>query len=64
MNEVFIGATNYMVVGDCNGIDTAPRGLEHMNALQRANVPNLRGKKHTLYTKFQVNVTLIHTEHT
>lgn len=45
MNEVFIGATNYMVVGNCNGVDTAPRGLKHMNALQRADVPDLRGRK-------------------
>lgn len=43
MNEVFIGATNYMVVSDCNGIHTASRGLEHMDTLQRTDVPDLKG---------------------
>lgn len=44
MNEVLIGATNYMVIGDCNGVHTASRGLEHMDTLQRTDVPDLRGK--------------------
>lgn len=45
MNEVLIGATNYMVVGDCNRVHTASRGLEDMHTLQRTDVPYLRGKR-------------------
>ncbi len=43
MNEVLVGATNYMMIGDCNGVHTASRGLEHMDTLQRTDVPDLRG---------------------
>lgn len=43
MNEVLVGATNYMMIGDCNGVHTASRGLEHMDTLQRTDVPDLKG---------------------
>lgn len=45
MNEVFICATNYVVVGDGNGVNAAPRGLEDVDTLERTNVPNLRNRK-------------------
>lgn len=41
VDEVFIGAADDVVVGDSNGVDTAPTGLQDMNTLQRADVPNL-----------------------
>lgn len=46
MDEVLIRATNYVVVGDRNRVNTAPRGLEDMYALKRTNVPNL-GERQT-----------------
>lgn len=42
MDEVFVRATDDVVVGDCDGVDAAPAGLEDVNALQRADVPDLR----------------------
>lgn len=42
MDEVFIGAAYDVVVGDGDGVDAAPAGLEHMNTLQRADVPDLK----------------------
>lgn len=59
MNEVLIGATNYMVVGDCNGVHTASRGLEHMHTLQRTDVPDLRGK--STQTISQKSISFIHS---
>lgn len=44
MNKVLVGATNYMMIGDRNGVHAASRGLEHMDTLQRTDVPDLRGK--------------------
>lgn len=41
VDEVFIGATDDVVVGDSNGVDAAPTGLQDMNTLQRADVPDL-----------------------
>lgn len=41
MDEVFISATDDVVVGDSNGVDAAPAGLQDVNTLQRADVPNL-----------------------
>lgn len=41
VDEVFIGATDDVVVGDSNGVDAAPTGLQDMNTLQRTDVPNL-----------------------
>lgn len=41
VDEVFISATDNVVVGDSNGVDTAPTGLQDMNTLQRADVPDL-----------------------
>lgn len=43
VDEVFIGATDDVVVGDSNGVDAAPTGLQDMNTLQRTDVPNLDG---------------------
>lgn len=40
--EVLVRATNYVVVGDSNGVNAAPGGLEDVYALKRTNVPNLR----------------------
>ena len=45
MDEVLIGAAHYVVVGDGDGVHAAPGGLEDMNTLQRANVPDLRRLK-------------------
>lgn len=45
MDEVFISATNDVVVGDGDGVDAAPAGLQDMNALQRPDVPNLTTRK-------------------
>lgn len=59
MYEVLIGATNYMVVGDCNGVHTASRGLEHMHTLQRTDVPDLRGK--SIQTISQKSISFIHS---
>lgn len=41
MDEVFIGATDDVVVGDGDGVDTATAGLQDVNTLQRSDVPNL-----------------------
>lgn len=47
MNEVFISATDDVVVGDGDGVDAAPAGLQDVNTLQRPDVPNLteRGRE-------------------
>lgn len=44
MDEVLIRAANYVVVGDSNGVNAAPRSLQDMDALKRTNVPNLRAR--------------------
>lgn len=41
MDEIFIGATDDVVVGDGNRVDAAPAGLQHVNTLQRPDIPNL-----------------------
>lgn len=45
MDEVLIGATHNVVVGDSDGVDTAPAGLQDVDTLQRADVPNLTGRR-------------------
>lgn len=45
VDEVLVSAANYVVVGDCNGVNAAPGGLEDMDALQRTNVPNLKARQ-------------------
>lgn len=45
MDEVFISATNDVVVGDGDGVDAASTGLQDMNTLQRSDVPNLTRQK-------------------
>lgn len=42
MDEVFISATDNVVVGDSDGVYAAPTGLQDVNTLQRADVPNLK----------------------
>lgn len=44
MDQVFVGSTDDVVVGDSDGVDAAPAGLEDVNTLQRADVPNLGGR--------------------
>lgn len=41
MDEVFVGAADDVVVGDGDGVDAAPAGLQDVDTLQRADVPNL-----------------------
>lgn len=41
MDEVFVGATDDVVVGDGDGVDAAPTGLQDVNTLQSPDVPNL-----------------------
>lgn len=41
VDEVLVGAADDVVVGDGDGVDAAPAGLQDVNALQRADVPNL-----------------------
>lgn len=41
VDEVLVSATDDVVVGDCDGVDAAPAGLEDVNTLQRADVPDL-----------------------
>lgn len=48
VDEVFIGATDDVVVGDSNGVDAAPTGLQDVNTLQRADVPNLTHRQKTV----------------
>lgn len=45
MNEVLIGATDDVVVGDSDGVDAASTGLQDVNTLQRADVPNLTDRE-------------------
>lgn len=45
MDKVLVCATDNVVVGDGNGVNAAPRGLEDMDALKRTNVPNLKEKE-------------------
>lgn len=45
MDEIFIGATDDVVVGDGNGVNAAPAGLQHVNTLQRPDIPNLANKQ-------------------
>lgn len=42
VDEVLVCAANYVVIGDGDGVNTAPRGLKDMDTLKRTNVPNLR----------------------
>lgn len=44
VDEVFIGATDDVVVGDSDGVDAAPAGLQDVNTLQRPDIPNLTDK--------------------
>lgn len=41
VDEVLIGATNDVVVGDGDGVDAAPAGLQDVDTLKGADVPNL-----------------------
>ncbi len=41
MDQVFISATDNVVVGDGDGVHAAPAGLQDVNTLQRPDVPNL-----------------------
>lgn len=41
VDEVLVGAADDVVVCDGDGVDAAPAGLQDVNALQRADVPNL-----------------------
>lgn len=41
MDEIFVGATDDVVVGDGDGVNAAPTGLQHVNTLQRPDIPNL-----------------------
>ena len=45
MDEVLVGAADDVVVGDSDGVHTAPAGLEHMDTIQGANVPDLRERQ-------------------
>lgn len=45
MDEVFISATDDVVVGDGDGVDAAPAGLQDVNTLQRPDVPNLTDRE-------------------
>lgn len=45
MDEVFISATDDVVVGDGDGVDAPPTGLQDMNTLQRPDVPNLTDRE-------------------
>lgn len=45
VDKVFVSATDDVVVGDSNGVDTATAGLQDMNTFQRADVPNLTGRE-------------------
>lgn len=47
MNEVLIGATDNVVIRHSNGIDTATRCLQDMDAVKGPNVPDL-GKSMSL----------------
>lgn len=42
MDEILIGAADDVVIGDGDGVDAAAAGLQDMDALQRADVPNLK----------------------
>ena len=56
VDEVFVGATDDVVVGDGDGVDAAPAGLEDVDTLQRADVPDLTerdGKRRTVKTMSQ-----------
>lgn len=44
MNEVFIGAADDVMISDGNRVDAATAGLQDVDTLQRANVPNLSGE--------------------
>lgn len=41
VDEVFVSAADDVVVGDGDGVDAAPAGLQDVNTLQRADVPDL-----------------------
>lgn len=45
MDEVFISATDDVVVGHSDGVDAPPAGLQDMNTLQRPDVPNLTDRE-------------------
>lgn len=47
MNEVLVGATDNVVIRHSNGIDTATRCLQDMDAVKGPNVPDL-GKSMSL----------------
>lgn len=41
MDEVFVSATDDVVVGDGDGVNAAAAGLKNVNAFQRTDVPDL-----------------------
>lgn len=41
MNEVLVGATDNVVIRHSNGVDTATRCLQDMDAVKGPNVPDL-----------------------
>lgn len=45
MDKVLIGATHDVVVGDGDGVDAAPAGLQDVDTLQGADVPNLTDRR-------------------
>lgn len=45
MDEVLIGATHDVVVCHGDGVDATPAGLQDVDTLQGADVPNLRNRR-------------------
>lgn len=56
MDQVLIGAADDVVVGDGDGVDAAPAGLQDVDALQGADVPNLTDGGRRLLAATAANV--------
>lgn len=54
MDEILVSAADYVVVGDGYGVNAAPGGLEDVDALERADVPNLRERRERKGKKYIV----------
>ena len=42
MDEVLVGAADDVVVGDGDGVNAASAGLQDVNTVQRADIPDLK----------------------
>ena len=47
MNEVFIGATYDVFVGDCKGVNTCSHALQHVHHFKTLQAPDLKTKQTT-----------------